>query len=64
MVRINGEDADAAGISLAEYLKSRDYDARRVAAELNGEIVPKDRYGDAFLKDGDVLEIVGFVGGG
>jgi sulfur carrier protein len=37
---------------------------RRVAVELNGEIVPRSRYADTPLADGDRLEIVGAVGGG
>jgi len=36
----------------------------RVAVELNREIVPRDRWGDTSLKEGDRLEIVHFVGGG
>ena len=36
----------------------------RVAVELNREIVPRDRWSQTHLKDGDRLEIVHFVGGG
>lgn len=36
----------------------------RVAVELNLDIVPKVRFGDAVLNDGDRVEIVSFVGGG
>lgn len=35
-----------------------------VAVERNGEVVPKARHGDTELADGDVIEIVHFVGGG
>lgn len=35
-----------------------------LVAEVNGEIIPKNRWGDVSLKAGDVLEIVHFVGGG
>jgi thiamine biosynthesis protein ThiS len=31
---------------------------------LGGEILPKSEYGAAMLKDGDEVEIIGFVGGG
>ena len=34
------------------------------AVELNEEILPKAEYAETVLKDGDVLEIVNFVGGG
>ncbi len=36
----------------------------RVAVELNRNIVPRDRWPETLLKDGDRLEIVHFVGGG
>ena len=32
--------------------------------ERNGEIVPKAAYGETILQDGDVIEVVNFVGGG
>ena len=64
MVRVNGEELDIAGKTLAEYLATTDYDMKRIAAELNGNIVPKCGYAQACLKDGDSVEIVSFVGGG
>ena len=36
----------------------------RIAVERNGEIIPKTSYQDIILQDGDVLEVVSFVGGG
>ena len=38
--------------------------ADRVAVELNRDIVPRDRWGETQLSDGDRLEVVHFVGGG
>ena len=64
MVRINGEDLDVGGKSVAEYLNSAGYDLMRVAVELNGDIVPKAQYCDTIFKDGDNVEVVSFVGGG
>ena len=64
MVRINGEDLDVGGKSVAEYLNSVGYDLMRVAVELNGDIVPKVQYADMIFKDGDSVEVVSFVGGG
>ncbi len=37
---------------------------KKVAVEKNGEIVPRSRYADTQLADGDSLEIVVAVGGG
>ena len=64
MVRINGENLDVVGNSVAEYLNSAGYDLMRVAVELNGDIVPKAQYDDTIFKDGDNVEVVSFVGGG
>ena len=64
MVRMNGENLDVGGKSVAEYLTLAGYDLMRVAVELNGDIVPKAQYADTIFKDGDSVEVVSFVGGG
>lgn len=64
MVRINGQETDAAGRTVAEYLAEAGYDTARVAVERCGVIVPKGRYGETVLEDGDSVEVVSFVGGG
>ena len=64
MVRINGEDADAAGRTVAEHIASAGFNPARVVVEINGCIVPKTAYADTALRDGDSVEIVCFMGGG
>ena len=64
MVTINGSAVHAAGKTVQQYLKENNYSLTRVAVELNGEIVPKTNYAETVLKDGDTVEVVGFVGGG
>ena len=64
MVKVNGTELDIAGKTLAEYLATTNYDMKRIATELNGDIVPKATYAETVLKDGDSLEVVSFVGGG
>ena len=64
MVKINGEELNIAGKTVAEYLATTSYDPKRIAVERNGDIVPKAQYGEPVLKDGDSVEIVSFVGGG
>ena len=64
MVTINGEKTSANGKTVAEYLAAAGYDPARVAVERNGDIVPKAQYSATTLADGDVVEIVRFVGGG
>lgn len=64
MVRINGEDLPAAGKTVAECLAGMDCDAQRVAVERNGQIIPRAKYGETVLQEGDCVEVVRFVGGG
>ncbi|MDD6214104.1 MAG: sulfur carrier protein ThiS [Firmicutes bacterium] len=64
MVQINSEKLNIAGKTLAEYLATTNYDPKRIAVECNGDIVPKAQYEETFLKDGDIVEVVSFVGGG
>ena len=64
MVKVNGTEIDIAGKTLTEYLETTNYDMKRIATELNGDIVPKATYAETVLSDGDSIEIVSFVGGG
>ncbi|WP_295086147.1 sulfur carrier protein ThiS [Ruminococcus sp.] len=64
MVRINGEIYDQDGKSVKEVLDDMNIGVQYVAVELNEEILPKVKYSDTILKDGDHVEIVRFVGGG
>jgi len=64
MVTVNGTALDLAGKTVAEYLATTNYDPKKIAVERNEEIVPKATYDTAVLCDGDVVEVVSFVGGG
>ena len=64
MLKINGQSVEAAGITIEEYLNKKNFDARKVAVEVNEEIVPKSKFAEVILRDGDVVEIISFMGGG
>ena len=64
MVTINGEHVDVAGKTLMEYIESANYNPKTIAVEWNEEIVPATQYEEIVLQDGDVVEVVSFVGGG
>lgn len=64
MICINGEKIEKEEITLSSYLEENKINPQRIAVELNSEILPKSQYGDTVLKDGDIVEIVNFVGGG
>ncbi|MEO0032313.1 MAG: hypothetical protein RIS94_2071 [Pseudomonadota bacterium] len=61
---VNGEPRRAAPGSIADFVRTLELDPAKVAVERNGDIVPRSTLGDVALADGDVLEIVHFVGGG
>ncbi len=62
---VNGQSrAIDPGVTLAALLEELSRGGKRVAVEKNGEIVPRSRYPDTPLAEGDQLEIVVAVGGG
>jgi thiamine biosynthesis protein ThiS len=62
---LNGEARTFAGaLSVGGLVDALGLDMRKVAVELNREIVPRSTYMSVALQDGDVLEIVHFIGGG
>lgn len=50
--------------TVLEFLQEYQLDTERVAIELNGVILDSGAFEKRLLSDGDVLEIVRFVGGG
>jgi len=64
MVKVNGEMLDMNGRTVTELLAEMNISGQRVAVELNEDIVPKSKYGETVLSDGDSVEVVRFVGGG
>lgn len=64
-ILLNGEPYQAApGSPLSEILEQLDLEGKIFAVELNEEIVPKGRFDQTRLADGDRLEIVQAIGGG
>ncbi len=64
-VTINGEARKLpASVSVADLIEHMGYDRRRIAVEVNGEVVPLIRHAERRLIDGDAVEIVRLVGGG
>jgi len=64
-VIINGEAQTLAeGVTIADLVSRLGLNQRRIAVELNREIIAREEYASVVLADGDRLEIVHFVGGG
>lgn len=64
-LKINGELRQfPEPLSVAGLIDQLAYTGKRIAVELNGEIVPKSQHATTQLASGDQLEIVVAVGGG
>lgn len=64
-ITINGEKkAVTEGLSLAELVEQLGFDRRRIAVEINREVVPGARHPQQPVAEGDAVEIVTLVGGG
>jgi thiazole synthase len=64
-ILVNGEQYRLpAGNTLADLLSRLGLEPRRIAVEVNQELVPRTRLGEYVLRPGDRVEIVTLVGGG
>ena len=63
-ILINGQMHQIAAATVLELLQAQGLAERRVAVEVNGEIVPRSRHGEHALVAGDRVEIVHALGGG
>lgn len=65
MIKINGKETEVpAGITVEQMLLANGFSLQRIAVERNDEILPKADYAAETVQDGDVFEVVNFVGGG
>ncbi len=65
IIHLNGESRKLAnGTTVASLIDELGMRPELLAVERNRDIVPKAAYGEEILRDGDVVEIVTFVGGG
>lgn len=64
-IRLNGDThAVEEGDTVLDLLEALDRHPRTVAVEYNGDILPRERYGETSLSAGDRVEVVHFVQGG
>ena len=61
---VNGEPLVFTGNTLAELLVQLELTGRRIAVEVNQDIVPKGEHATHVLRDNDRVEIVHAIGGG
>ena len=64
-ILINGkEETIENNITITKLLEQKNIRKEVVEIELNGSIVSKENYDEIFLKDGDALEFIFYMGGG
>ena len=64
-IQLNGNPYEINdGTNLNELLNKLKIQKNKVAIEVNGEIVEKNKYPNLILNKGDIVEIVKFIGGG
>ena len=64
-IQLNGNSYEINnGTNLNELLNKLKIQKAKVAIEVNGEIVEKDKYPNLILNKNDKVEIVHFIGGG
>lgn len=65
IVYLNGEEKSLDdGLKLGDLINQLELGGKRLAVEINQEIVPKSQHGEYELKPGDKIEIVHAIGGG
>lgn len=64
-ITLNGEHTHfPETLSLRQMLEGLQLDPDKIAVERNLEIIPHSAYEKTWLEEGDVIEIVHFIGGG
>jgi len=64
-ITLNGQPSTLSTfLTVADLLRQLGHDPRRVAVEVNREVVPRARHAEHRLQAGDAVEVVTLVGGG
>lgn len=64
-ITLNGETrALPSGTRLVALLEASGIDVERIAVERNGVVVPRSAHDGIVVAEGDLFEVVQFVGGG
>lgn len=64
-ITLNGQSKTLAKTdTVSTLIVELGYENKRIAVELNGDIVPKSQHATTPIKEGDTIEIVVAVGGG
>ncbi|HLV76494.1 MAG TPA: sulfur carrier protein ThiS [Marinobacter sp.] len=64
-IQVNGKALELTqGATVAELVEQLALTGKRIAVEVNEDIVPRSRHGEVILNEGDRVEVVHAIGGG
>lgn len=64
-ITLNGEATPlTVPTTVAQLIEQQNLAARRIAVEINEDIIPRSLHASTKLADGDVVEIIQAIGGG
>lgn len=65
LVTVNGEAMELpSGVTIADLIEQLTLTGKRLAVEVNEDIVPRSRHPEFTLNEGDRVEVVHAIGGG
>ena len=64
-IRVNGSDTEIENLThLEDLVDSMEVKKQGLIAELNNNIIHRERWKETTIHEGDVIELINFVGGG
>jgi len=64
-ITVNGESRDMRDdATVADLVAALDLTGKRIAVEINEELVPRSTFAEHAIREGDHIEIVHAIGGG
>jgi len=51
-------------LSISELLKVKNYTFKFLVIKINGQLIKKDKYAEAKVKDGDKVDVIHMISGG
>lgn len=65
IMKLNGKGFQLEkSMNLYDFFIEKEIKMDRVVIELNGHIIPKEKFNTTMIKNHDSLEVISFVGGG
>lgn len=63
-IKINGKPEEITAKTILDLLRAKEIEPQMVSVELNSTIVDREAYSTTSLNEGDMLELLFFMGGG